>query len=423
MVHRSPRLIALRRIALVVASLLIFWRIAAVGMSQHFANRIPLGDETAAAKALSWHGAQPEARLRQAQQLLDQDPVGAAEQARSAYLANPANPQPLLVLARSAEPGAEAPQAYVKVATQLAPVNPNIATKAAAFWLGRGDLPRALEHWSRALEADPGMSRDLFPILLQIAEDPQVRMVFADYARDPPRWWPGFFDEAARRALDVETVRFLYALRRDARAVPIGETERAAYIARLQREGQATEAYLVWVNGLDDARRQHLGLLFNGGFEVPLSDLGFDWRRSKMPGVVIGTAKTFGTDGERSLHLLFQKTKGPFRHLTQDLYLQPGGYRLLGKVRPDSLKGAGGLQWALFCRPASLPVATSERFLGSGQWRDFSFAFELPQGCHAPQLLLQSVGERPSDHELSGAIWFDALRIRSAPSTAPAQGP
>ena len=418
-------MIALRRIALVVASLLILWRIAAVGMSQHFANRIPLGDETAAAKALSWHGLQPEARLRQAQQLLEQDPVGAAEQARSAYLVNPSNPQPLLVLAQSAAPdsGPEATQAYVQLATQLAPVNPNVATKAAAFWLGRGDLPRAMEYWSRALEANPGMSKDLFPILLQIAEDPQVRMVFADYARNPPRWWPRFFDEVARRALDVQTVRFLYALRRDARAGPVSETERAAYIARLQREGQATEAYLVWVNGLDEARRQHLGLLFNGGFEVALTDLGFDWRRSKLPGVVMGTAKTFGTDGERSLHLLFQKTKGPFRHLTQDLYLQPGGYRFLGKVRPDGLKGTGGLQWAVRCGPASAPLATSERFLGSGQWRDFSFAFELPQGCDAPQILLQSVGERPSDHDLSGAIWFDTLRIRSTPSPAPPPAP
>ena len=416
---------ALRPIALVVVSLLVLWRIVAVGMSQHFADRIALGDETAAAKALSWHGSQPAARLRQAQQLLEQHPAGATEQARAAYLANPANPQPLLLLAKSAEPDAvpEATQAYVQVATQLAPSNPNVATNAAAFWLGRGDLPKAMEYWSRALEADPGMSMGLFPILLQIAEDPQVRMVFADYARNPPSWWPRFFDEVARRALDVETVRFLYALRRDARAVPVGEPERAAYIARLQREGKATEAYLAWVNGLDDARRQHLGLLFNGGFEVALTDLGFDWRRSKMPGVVIGTAKTFGTDGESSLHLLFQNTKGPFRHLTQDLYLQPGGYRFLGKVRPDSLKGTGGLQWAVRCGPAAAPLATSERFLGSGQWRDFAFAFELPKGCDAPQILLQSVGERPSDHELSGAIWFDALRIRATPSPAPPQGP
>jgi hypothetical protein len=142
-----------------------------------------------------------------------------------------------------------------------------------------------------------------------------------------------------------------------------------------------------------------------------------------MRGVVIGTAKTFGSDGESSLHLLFQKTKTPFRHLTQDLYLQPGGYRFLGKVRPDGLKGTGGLQWAVRCGPALAPLATSERFLGSGQWRDFSFAFELPQGCDAPQLLLQSVGERPADHELDGAIWFDALRIRSTPSPAPPPAP
>jgi hypothetical protein len=418
-------MIALRRIALVVLSLLILWRIVAVGMSQHVAERIALGDETAAAKALSWHDSQPEARLHQAQQILEQNPVGATEQARAAYLANPSNPQPLLVLAKSAasDAGPEATQAYIKIATDLAPANPKVAIKAAAFWMEQGDLPRAMEYWSRALEADLGMSKGLFPILMQIAENPQARMAFADYARTAPVWWPRFFDEVARRALDVETVRILYALRRDASARPLGETERAAYIARLQREGQATEAYLVWVNGLDDTRRQHLGLLFNGGFEIALTDLGFDWRRSKMRGVVIGTAKTFGTEGERSLHLLFQKTKGPFRHLTQDLYLSPGGYRFLGKVRPDGLKGTGGLQWAVRCGPAAAPLAISERFLGSGQWRDFTFTFELPEGCDAPQVLLQSVGDRPSDHELSGAIWFDALRIRSAPSPIPPQEP
>lgn len=418
-------MIAVRRTVLIVVSLVVLWRIVAVGLAQYYVDRSAHGDETAAAKALTWHGSQPEALLRQARQRLGQDPAGASEEMRRAYRVDPADPDPLLALTNASQKttSPETAEAYIHRATQLAPANPSVASRAAAFWLDRGDLSKAMQYWSRALEADPGVRKGIFRILLAIAEDPQARLVFADYAPTPPTWWQPFFAEVAQRALDVETVRFLYALRRDAAGSPISEAERGPYISRLQREGMATEAYLVWVNGLDDDRRRHLGLLYNGGFEVAPTDVGFDWRRIPLRGVVIGTAKTFGSDGDRSLHLLFQGTKGPFRHLVQDLYLQPGAYRVYGRVRPDGLKGTGGLQWALRCGANLPPLATSERFIGSGQWRDFSFSFELPQGCQAPQILLQSAGERPSDHDLTGAIWFDALRIRTTPSPTPPPPP
>jgi len=413
--------IAVWRVFLIGLSLLLVWRIAAVGMSQHLAELAVGGDPGAAQKALAWHGSHPDALLRHAQENAAQDASAAAAQARAAYLASPSQPQPLLALARSATPDTapETAEAYIRLATQLAPASGNVAVQGADYWLRRGDLAKAMGHWSRALEAEPSQSKTLFPILLRIAEDPQGRSFFADAVRNPPRWWTPFFSEVARRALDLETVRALYALRRDAATSPLPEDERNAYIARLQREGQATEAYLAWVNGLDETRRRHLGLLFNGGFEVDLTDAGFDWRRARLKGSIISTAKTYGTEGERSLHLLFQGTQGPFRHLTQDLYVQPGHYRLLGKVRPDGLKGTGGLQWAVRCGPSAAPVATSERFLGSGQWRDFSFSFELPPACEAPQLVLVSVGERPSDHDLSGAIWFDTLKLRATRPPTP----
>jgi hypothetical protein len=92
--------------------------------------------------------------------------------------------------------------------------------------------------------------------------------------------------------------------------------------------------------------------------------------------------------------------------------LQPGTYRLSGRVRPKGLESVGGLRWQVACRlPESRTLGESTRFLGSGEWRDFAFDFEVPSDCRFQQLQLTSAGQRSFELEMSGAIWFDGMKI------------
>lgn len=402
------------RVLLVLGAGLIVWRSASVGLATHYAERFEDGDAAAAEKARAWASGQPEAALAEAAALVDQDPSAAQARLREVYRDDPTNPRALLLLARLArEQGDdEAADALVEQAIRLAPAKPSVLMQAARYWVERGELEKAVGYWSDVLEADPALAERIFPVLLRLTEDPRAQAVLRPLADSPPSWWDRFFAEVAQRALEVETVRALYGLRR-ASETPVTAAERRAYVARLQREGRITEAYLVWVNGLTPEERRHLGLLFDGGFELEPGQGGFGWRAPRARRVELRNAATYGIEGARALYLRFGGRERRFRHLFQRLYLDPGNYRVSGRVRPDGLDTLGGLRWQVNCLlPDRQQLAESERFLGASDWRAFSFEFAVPDACRYQEIRLVSSGRRAFEHKVSGEIWLDGMTIR-----------
>jgi len=203
----------LRRILVLAIAALVVWRVAALGLSSHYAEDLKGGDSGAAAKALAWNGRQPEALLAQATALRGTDPASAELLIGRAYAENPADARPLIAMAGLAQQQDDHPRAesLVRTAVRLMPADPWIHKQAAAYWASRGDLDQAMRHWSLALEADPKLRNQVFPILLALAEDPSTRPAFKPFATAPPSWWEAFFAEVAKRALDVEPARLLFA--------------------------------------------------------------------------------------------------------------------------------------------------------------------------------------------------------------------
>ncbi|WP_200252452.1 tetratricopeptide repeat protein [Thiococcus pfennigii] len=407
------------RVLLVLLGGFVVWRILASGIADHYAARIAEGDRGAVQKALAWAPHHPQAVLADAIELIETDPVSAKARLKDAYRYDPTNPRPLVLLARLAYVDGELDEAdaLMDSAVRLGPADPSILNETAAYWAMRGELEKGVSYWSRVLEADPGRGRQIFPVLMELVEDPRTLPVVRPLALSPPSWWDSFFAEVAQRALDVETVRSLYGLRREAIGAPPTADERAAYVSRLQRDGLVTEAYLIWVNGLAPDERRYLGLLYDGGFELEPSQSGFGWIAPRTSQVEMRIAATYGTQGSRALHVRFANRERPFRHLFQRLYLDPGNYRVYGKVRPEGLDTLGGLRWQVNClltdsAQESTPLGESERFLGAGDWRSFSFDFVVPQGCVFQEIRLVSSGRRAFEHKMNGVVWFDALGIR-----------
>jgi hypothetical protein len=71
------------------------------------------------------------------------------------------------------------------------------------------------------------------------------------------------------------------------------------------------------------------------------------------------------------------------------------------------------MEWSVRCiAEAKQALASSERFLGKGQWRRFAFPFTVPaEDCSVQELRLELKGRFERDLEVSGALWFDDLSI------------
>jgi tetratricopeptide (TPR) repeat protein len=400
------------RVLLSLTALVVVWRIMVTGVVEYLTD----GSEPASAeRVLSWNDSHPKALYLAAREALERDPRGAAEMARRAYASDPTDPRPLLLLA-----SIRRDQGQVASADRLAgwvavlrPADVQVLVALADYWERGGRLDRALQALGGALEVDPGLGRELFPLLLKLAEEPATRELFEPLAAAPPPWWDGFFAHVAQRSVRLETLGALLTLRRTS-AVPLSAAERDAAVARMQREREWPAAYLLWVNGLSAEQRRWLGSVYNGSFELETTGRGFDWRIRNAKGVKVARQPTYGIRDKLALHLVFEGRELIFRHLYQPLFLGPGNYELRLLGRPDRLQGRGGLVWRIRCEeePDRL-LGTSDRFLGTSEWRMSRVSFDVPaDACAAQILLLESMGDNPYDHKLEGEVWFDQLVVR-----------
>lgn len=392
--------------AVAIVGALLAWRIVTLGMAEHaLQNKEP-------EVALAWQATHPGAHLDLGLRDLQGRPEAAQAHLRAAVDGNPAESRNYAALGQlldQANAGQSARKA-MEMADAMGPQRSDVQMDLTVYWVRQGDFPRALQHWNTVLRHQPAMRPRLFPYLLNGAEDPANRAAFEQLLKQPVPWWSAFFMHATAQAARPETLRNLYGLSRQG-ANPLPPEALGAYLARLQKDGAWTEAWFAWLNSLSRQGIAHSAHVYNGSFEARPTNIGFDWIYRQTPAVVMETASTYGTTGERALHLVFRGLRIKFEHLHQYLLLPPGDYALQGRVRPDNLKTGQGMRWALYCLGQKEPLTATERFAGLDQWNRFRSQFSVPAGCPVQMLRLELAGRIALDYDASGGIWFDDVAV------------
>jgi tetratricopeptide (TPR) repeat protein len=396
-------------VAIPIAAVLA-WRIVTGNLADHYAQET---DSAAIHAALNWRTDQPKALLHSGIASANDNAAQARETLKLAVRENPTEGRALAaigLLDQGRKHEAQAEKA-MKMADELSPQRTDVQSTLARYWMQRGDVGRALAHLDAVLRHSSADAPQYYPLILKLAEIPAYDAAFTTLLKSPLKWWSSFFVYASQNAAQADTVRMLYHLaQKSPNQLP--EDVLQHYILRLQKEGAWMEAYFAWMNRLSKDQLAQMGNLYNGGFELPLSQIGFDWIATKTPQALIETASTYGITGNRALHVSFNGQRIQFRHLAQYLVLAPGAYRFHGRVRPDGLQTERGIQWAIRCLENDQPLTTSERFTGTDQWHHFSSQFTVPDGaCAAQRLRLELVGQAALDFEVTGGIWFDDLAV------------
>jgi tetratricopeptide (TPR) repeat protein len=384
------------------------WRVVTLGMADHQAEELKNP-----AAALNRDAHHPGANLALGLREHAQNPDAARAHLQAAIAANPAEGRTYAALGRLLETRGEMDRARtaMETAARLSPQRSDVQQEVAAYWMRQGNLDRALQHWNTVLRHRPDLHAQILPELLQLAAAPVHHAAFMSLLKQPVPWWPAFFMAATRQAPTADTVRVLFNLQQGGPNAASPDMLRA-YLGRLQKEGAWLEAWFVWLNSLSKEQIGKLGHLYNGGFEVPLTNLGFDWIVQKHPAVSLDTASTYDTSGERALRVSFRGLRIKFEHLHQYLMLPPGDFTLQGRVRPDNLQAPQGMQWALYCVGSDTPLAVSDRVRGSEPWTRFRTAFSIPPvGCPVQMLRLELAGTIRLDFDAIGTVWYDNLAI------------
>jgi hypothetical protein len=369
-----------------------------------------------------WYTLSYEALVAESEQALENNKIGAArEYALRAWEKNitsgKASAQ-MLTIAAAEEDYAEADQ-LATLTGKLWPAYTLTRAQLADYWLQRNDFSKVLPEWNALLIRKPGQYRSiLFPVLQKLINDPQTFPLLQPFMLQPPSWWPAFFSFLNAKNESIEPLQAIYAIRADSES-PIEDAERTAFVGRLIREGEATQAYFTWLSGLDEAALELTGQIYDGGFEGTHFNSEFFWQFSQPKGVKIRTATTSGVSGARALHVTINSDRLNFRHVTQRLHLTPGIYQFTGRYKLNRLKSTKGLRWRIYCLGEKTTQLTeSMAFVGRSPWLEFKQDFAVPaQDCTSQLLRLEAASQYAHDHKFKGNLWFDDLKIIKARQT------
>jgi hypothetical protein len=333
---------------------------------------------------------------------------------------NPGQVDALLFLAREHERAGDlnkTRRAY-QAAFELAPTDREVLGSASEFFLRQGATAEAMVALDRLVESYPEARERAFPVIAQLLAERREPATWEKISARKPAWTGEFIVSSCRQGVDpAQLVPLLLERIAQGRSTP---EEAGCVVDRLRDADRWQDAYQVWLNTLPRERLVEVGNIFNGSFEYASSGVGFDWRpsnsRERDSGHVVEISPAAGATGKRALRVSYNGKRQTGMPIAQYLALVPGKYEMTGLAKPQTITAGRGVQWVLRCvkgGKAGAPLASSERFIGSSDWRRFAFEVAVPADCAGQLLQLEIVGSAEGGAVyLAGTAWFDELVLR-----------
>ena len=384
------------RVGVVAAGLLLAWRILHVNVVLYDENGVPRLAPRAAPDASSERAA-----------------------LRASLEDNPGHVVALLNLARAHElagDGAAARRAY-DAAFQVAPLDREVLGTSADYLLRHGAGAEAIAKLDQLVDAYPDARAVAFPVLRRLLAGGAEPAAWARIGARKPEWLGAFIVSACAGGMDPAFLVPLLLERVSQARAKAQET--GCVIDRLRDADRWPQAYQVWLNTLPRDRLADVGFLYNGSFEFATTGVGFDWRptgaRERDVGYTVEMPQAAGVSGKRALRVSYNGKRQSGIPILQYVALSPGRYEMSGLAHPQSITAGRGVQWTMRCVKGGQPqavLAASERFVGSSEWRRFSYEVSVPADCPGQVVQLEPVGAAEGTVYLAGLAWFDELVLR-----------
>lgn len=392
-------------VVLLVASVFAAWRVIAIHQADRWAEDDP-------ERALRWMPRHPAALLELAErQSREGRHAAAAATARRLLADEPLQGKAYRLIGAAVAAGGDADAALplYRIAARRSPRDVPAQAWLAEHALRTGDFEAAVDRIGMMLRLAPRQRQVLLPLLAQLAANPRFADALARRLEDRPPWRAMVLDALQRAESHEGERKVLSALRANG---GLTAAEWDAWIAALMARGAWNEAYGRWAGTLD-LKGGVLPLVYNGGFEQPVSGRGFDWRITRVPGVALDFEPVAGAEG-LAAHVRFRGRRVAAVNLQQPLLLPPGAFRFSARMRAERLRSELGLEWAVTCTGAGAPLATSSRIDGSFAWREIGMDIDIPlTGCPGQWLTLRNPVSSGSAQQVAGELWFDEVKISS----------
>jgi tetratricopeptide (TPR) repeat protein len=300
---------------------------------------------------------------------------------------------------------------------QLCPMVPYYHLLAARSSLRTNRLDIALTQFRRLLELDPTYAAPAWSSL-QTVQKPEP--IFHEVLADNPdaKLKVGYVDFLSDQGDNDTAYRIWRLVVADSPAFPFSSA--APYLERLIALGRFEEAANVWQDlerlGIVKSREDEKGnLVFNGDFEQPPLNAGFDWRASSATHLALDFSSSGAYHGAQCLRVDFTVSfNDEYEPVYQFVPVLPDHtYTLEAFVRSqDITSDAGPCLRVSDTQPAGFPDAISETTVGTTPWHAVHLSFSTGPRTRAVRLSFWRPRSRVFPMEISGTAWLDTVSLK-----------
>ncbi len=309
-------------------------------------------------------------------------------------------------------------------AVHFSPAIPRFQWGAANHDLVTDQTDKALTHFHRLLQLDPGYAWPSFRLCLRATGDAELvyhQVVLPGNDTNLKLTYVNFLSGEGN---NVEAARQVWSeVLAAPSSFPITAVE--PYLERLVNLGRGQDAKRAWqdlervgvVPAPDSGDRNNL--IYNGDFEQPPMNAGLDWRFGVTPYLSADFSDPGAYHGHRCVRLDFTVSRnevyvGPYQFVP----VEPGhAYGLQAYVRTQNITSDSGprLQVVDPVCPTCVNVL-SDTTVGTTAWHPITLKFIAgPQTQLVDVLVLRPLG-RSFPTGITGSVWLDAVSLKAVDS-------
>ena len=300
-------------------------------------------------------------------------------------------------------------------ALQDYPISGEAAWRYGNFLLRQDRLNEAFQQIQHAVLIDPSLATLAVSRCWRSTQDVDQIVDFA-LPNDAEAYWGAmqFFIEAKEPDAAMAVWRKL-APKLNAQSL----ARASALMDLLIQSGKIENAVTVWKQAIGAAGAPSASgspLMWDGGFERNLMNVGFAWRYQPIEGADLGWDEETHHSGQRSLRISFDGSeKLNFSQIWQYVAVSPNTkYQFRAYVRTEGLNTDSGIQFEIqdATQQAAPPVISSTASLvGEQPWTLLEAVVSTGPQTHLLKMVLRRYPSDILTGKLEGTVWVDDVAL------------
>ena len=195
--------------------------------------------------------------------------------------------------------------------------------------------------------------------------------------------------------------------------------ERSTYLGYCNfviETGEMTEARTLWDDFVGKFGIGVTGkpfVIWNGDFEMPVENGGFDWRVGKADGVKVFIDKDIRRTGYTSLSANFDGKHNPGVYLAEQIVpVESGkGYKVIGYIKTENVTTKNGVFLDVTGYRCDPFTKRTDSVTGTNLWKDMEVEFTVPGNCKVIKIGIGREKSEKFDSKISGDVWIDSISM------------